>query len=188
MSIATTTGDGGQTSLADGRRVSKCSDRVEAYGMVDELIAQIGLARATCRHKDVGSLARCLQRDLFGVADALARDEGAMAIDAARLEEVTRHVHRIEGQDGILLDWALPGEHGGAAAFDVARTVCRRTERAVVRLRDGGGAVHPTVLAFLNRLADLLWLLSRIVERDAGVDAALRQPGQDGARWSRAWP
>lgn len=187
MSIATTTGDGGQTSLADGRRVSKGDARVEAYGTVDELIAQIGLARGLCHHEEAAAIAKAVQRDLFGVAEALVCDEAPKAVDPARIEDLTRHIHRIEQQDGILIDWAIGGEHAGAAAFDVARTVCRRAERVAVRLRDGGASVHTSVIAFLNRLADLLWLLGRLVERDAGVDASLRRPGHSGNRWSKAW-
>jgi len=70
----------------------------------------------------------------------------------------------------------------------VARTVCRRSERVVVRLRDSGGGVHPSVIIYLNRLADLLWLIGRLIERDAGVDASLRRPEEGGRRWSKAWP
>lgn len=189
MSIATQTGDTGETSLIGGRRVSKGDSRVEAYGTVDELIAQIGLARALCAHDEVASIARGLQRDLFAVAEALASDEGTPKhMDSARVSDITSHVHRIEKQDGILIDWAIPGDHAGAAAFDVARTVCRRAERLTVRLRDAGERVDPSVITYLNRLADLLWLLGRLIERDCGVDSSLRRPHQSGSRWSRAWP
>lgn len=189
MSIATQTGDTGETSLVGGRRVSKGNPRVEAYGTVDELIAQIGLARALCAHDEAASIAKGLQRDLFGVAEALASDEGTPnARDSARLSEITSHVHRIEKQDGILIDWAIPGDHAGAAAFDVARTVCRRAERLTVRLRDAGDRIDPSVITYLNRLADLLWLLGRLIERDRGIDSALRRPDESGSRWSKAWP
>jgi cob(I)alamin adenosyltransferase len=189
MSIATQTGDAGETSLIGGRRVSKGDARVEAYGTVDELIAQIGLARALSGHDEARSLATMLQRDLFAVAEALASDSDPMkAIDAARVTDITSHIHRIEGLEGILLDWAIAGDHAGAAAFDVARTVCRRAERLAVRLRDAGQGVHPTVITYLNRLADLLWLLGRLIERDCGVDSALRRPEDAGKRWSKAWP
>lgn len=189
MSIATQTGDTGHTSLIGSRRVSKGDARVDAYGTIDELIAQIGLARALCDHEEAAGLAKTIQRDLFTVAEALASDrEPLKEIDIARIDDVTGHVHRIEGQEGILLDWAIAGDHEGAAAFDVARTVCRRSERIVVRLRDSGERVHPSVIAYLNRLADLLWLLGRLIERDGGVDASLRRPGAGGTRWSKAWP
>jgi cob(I)alamin adenosyltransferase len=187
MSIATTTGDLGQTSLADGRRVSKGDMRVETYGTVDELISQIGLARGLCQHEEAAAIAKELQLHLFAVAEALASHDLLIEIDPARVETLTSHIHRIERQDGILVDWAVAGEHAGAAAFDVARTVCRRAERVAVRLRDSGATMHPSVLAYLNRLSDLLWLLGRLVERDAGVNASLREPHHSDKRWSKAW-
>jgi cob(I)alamin adenosyltransferase len=189
MSIATQTGDTGKTSLVSGKRVSKGDARVEAYGTIDELIAQIGLARALSGHGEAASVAKVIQRDLFAVAEALASDEDPRtSIDAARLSEITGHVHRIEQLDGILLDWAIAGDHAGAAAFDVARTVCRRAERVVVRLRDSGESVDPSVITYLNRLADLLWLLGRLIERDRGIDSSLRRPEDADKRWSKAWP
>jgi cob(I)alamin adenosyltransferase len=189
MSIATQTGDAGETSLVGGRQISKGDPRVEAYGTVDELIAHIGLARALCAHEEAASIAKELQRDLFAVAEALASDADAPGrIDAARVSDITSHVHRIETQEGILIDWAIAGDDAGGAAFEVARTVCRRAERVVVRLADSGERIDPSVIVYLNRLADLLWLLGRLIERDHGVDAALRRPGDGGPRWSKAWP
>jgi cob(I)alamin adenosyltransferase len=188
MSIATKTGDTGSTALVGGGRVSKGNGRVEAYGTVDELGAQLALARSLCAHHEAAAIAKAIQRDLFAVAEVLASgDLPPKSLDRARLDEITAHVHRIEQQDGILIDWAIPGDHAGAAAFDVARTVCRRAERLVVRLRDDGAAIDPSVISYLNRLSDLLWLLGRLVERDAGIDARLRR-GDDGPRWSKAWP
>ena len=189
MSIATQTGDGGETSLIGGSRVSKGDARVEAYGTIDELIAAIGLARALSGHEEAANLGKAIQRDLFAVAEALASDqEPPKDIDCARVDDITAHVHRIEQQHGILLDWAVAGEHAGAAAFDVARTVCRRAERAVVRLRDAGERIHSSVITYLNRLADLLWLIGRLIERDGGLDASLRRAADGGKRWSKAWP
>ncbi len=189
MSIATQTGDAGMTSLVGGRRISKGDARVEAYGTVDELIAHIGLARALAAHDEAASIAKQLQRDLFAIAESLASDEDPPTrVDAACVNNITGEVHRIEKQDGILIDWAIAGDHAGAAAFDVARTVCRRAERLVVRLRDSGERIDPSVIVYLNRLADLLWLLGRFIERDRGVDSSLRRPDEGGARWSKAWP
>jgi cob(I)alamin adenosyltransferase len=189
MSIATQTGDNGQTSLVGGKRISKGHLRVDAYGTVDELIAQIGLARALSGHVEAAAIAKELQRDLFAVAEALASDEQPpKCMDAARISDITTHVHRIETQDGVLIDWALAGDDGGGAAFEVARTVCRRAERLVVRLADEGESIDPSVVVYLNRLADLLWLLGRLIERDHGVDTGLRRAGDPRSRWSKAWP
>ncbi len=103
------------------------------------------------------------------------------------VERLTAEVHRIEKMEGILSDWSLPGEHAAAAAFDVARTVCRRAERCVVRLAETGEEVSAETIAYLNRLSDLLWLFGRLLELRAGVDTSLRDQGHRGPRWSRAW-
>ena len=97
-------------------------------------------------------------------------------------------MHRIEALDGIRADWSIWGEHRSAAAFDVARTTCRRAERALVRLHETGVAVQPPILVYVNRLSDLLWLFSRKLEHDAGVNSSLRDAtGKSGNRFSRAW-
>jgi cob(I)alamin adenosyltransferase len=109
-------------------------------------------------------------------------------IDPARVDRLTAEVHRLEAIEGMLADWSIPGEVRAAAAFDVARTVCRRAERGVVRLIESGGAVQPAILAYLNRLSDLLWLVGRKLELDAGVNSSLRDgTGKTGNRFSRAW-
>jgi cob(I)alamin adenosyltransferase len=81
----------------------------------------------------------------------------------------------------------LPGEDVASAAFDVARTVCRRTERLAVRLKDEGVSIQPNVLRYLNRLSDLLWLFGRLVEVELQINSKLREGDNKGPRWSRAW-
>jgi cob(I)alamin adenosyltransferase len=191
MSIATKRGDGGETGLAGGIRVSKAHLRVEAYGTVDELNTFMGLARVMNDDPEVKELVKALQRELFKLGSALATAPNGRKpeppITSEMVEGLTAHVHRIEATDGILADWSIPGEHPASAAFDVARTVCRRAERQVVRLIESGEPVNPQVLAYLNRLSDVLWLLGRFVEKQAGVDARLRDSHAPGAKWSRAW-
>jgi len=191
MSIATKRGDGGETGLAGGIRVSKGHLRVEAYGTVDELNTFMGLARVMNDDPEVKDLVKALQRELFKVGSALATAPNGRKpeppITSEMVAALTAHVHRIEATDGILADWSIPGEHPASSAFDVARTVCRRAERQVVRLIESGEPVNPQVLAYLNRLSDLLWLLGRLVEKQAGVDATLRDSQTPGAKWSRAW-
>src|SRR5687768_12340395 len=99
MSIATKGGDDGRTSLVDGARVSKGHDRVEAYGLVDELIAQLGLARSLCEHQDAAAIARSVQAQLFAVAESLGRGTAATPIDPAHIDELTGRVHHIEQLD-----------------------------------------------------------------------------------------
>ena len=191
MSIVTKHGDGGQTGLVGGVRVSKASLRVEAYGAVDELTSQIGFARAMCPDAAVGELLKDIQREMFAIGGALAtpkpRPGKAPAVNAAMVERLTAEVNRIEAIDGVLGDWAIPGEHAVSAALDVARTVCRRAERRVVQLAESGEEVNADLLAYLNRLSDLLWILGRQIETGAGVDAALRTGEMGGPKWSRAW-
>jgi cob(I)alamin adenosyltransferase len=98
-----------------------------------------------------------------------------------------REVERIEAMPGILDDWSVPGELAGSAAFDVARTVCRRAERLAVALHEAGEIENPHILAYLNRLSDVLWLIGRLLELRAGADAKLRSAETPGPRWSRAW-
>ncbi|MCI0615802.1 cob(I)yrinic acid a,c-diamide adenosyltransferase [bacterium] len=189
MSISTKRGDSGETSLAEGRRVSKASLRVEAYGGIDELISSIGFARSICEDAEVAELAKTIQRELFLISSAIAtpQDKEVPEIKDSLVDSLTEHVHRIEKVEGILSDWSIPGEHSTSATFDVARTVCRRVERSVVRLIENGEKIQPNVLAYLNRLSDLLWLFGRLIELRSGADASLRSKEKPGKRWSRAW-
>lgn len=191
-SIATMRGDTGETSLAGGVRVSKSAVRVEAYGTVDELNAALGWARSICGDPGIAGLTRNIQQDLFKIASALATPPGSakapVPIEASMVNRLTDEVHRIEAIDGMLSDWSLSGDLPAAAAFNLARTVCRRAERGVVRLTESGDVVQPELLSYLNRLSDLLWLLARQLEHDAGINSSLReQTGKSGNRWSRAW-
>lgn len=191
-SISTLRGDGGETSLAGGIRVSKASVRVDAYGNIDELNATLGFARSICEDADMAAFTKLVQQDLFKIGSSLATPPESpkpqIAIDPALVDRLTSEVHRIEAIEGILADWSISGEHRAAAAFDVARTVCRRAERGLVRLRETGETVQPAILAYLNRLSDVLWLFGRKLEHDAGVSGSLRDvTGKSGNRFSRAW-
>ena len=191
-SIATKKGDGGQTSLTGGQRVSKSAIRVEAYGTVDELNSTMGFARSICEDANLRDRTRAIQLELFQVGSALATPpenrKGKPPLSAAMIDALTDQVHELEAIEGMLSDWSIPGEHAAAAAYDVARTVCRRAERCVVRLIDTGEVVDDNVLPYLNRLSDLLWLFGRKLELDAGVSGSLRDANRkSGPRWSRAW-
>jgi cob(I)alamin adenosyltransferase len=191
MSIATKRGDGGQTGLPGGVRVSKAHPRVECYGTIDELISQLGLARALANDVEIHELTRNIQRDLFKVGSAIGTTPDSRKLPPAITSEMVavldREVERIEAMPGILKDWSVPGELASSAAFDVARTVCRRAERLAVALAETRDITNPEVLKYLNRLSDVLWLIGRVLELRAGANAALRSPDQPGPRWSRAW-
>jgi len=192
MSIATKKGDAGQTGLAGGIRVSKSSLRVEAYGTVDELNSALGFARSLCEDLELRERTKRIQRELFQIGSALATPPESrkpqVPVTEEMVESLTRQVYEIEATEGLLSDWSLPGEHTVAAAYDLARAVCRRAERSVVRLMESGEFVAPNVLPYLNRLSHLLWLCGRKLEMAAGVNSNLRATnGKEGPRWSRAW-
>jgi len=191
-SISTTRGDAGETSLAGGVRVSKSSVRVETYGTIDELNSSMGFARSICEDAELAALTKSIQQELFAIGSSLATPPDSpkpqITIDSKLVDRLTEEVHRIEAIDGILADWSIPGEHRAAAAYDVARTICRRAERGLVRLQESGDIVQPSILAYVNRLSDLLWLIGRKLEHDAGVSGSLRDvTGKAGNRFSRAW-
>ncbi|HTH49741.1 MAG TPA: cob(I)yrinic acid a,c-diamide adenosyltransferase [Candidatus Limnocylindria bacterium] len=176
MSIATRTGDAGQTGLMYNRRVAKSHPRVEAYGSVDELNAALGLARAHATDAFVKDSLLPIQEDLVvlmgelatGVED-LARyvKDGYELVTPALTEKLDHLVTEIEAQQVSFKGWATPGATVGSAALDVARTTCRRAERRVVALHDAGQLQNPEIIIYLNRLSDLLWLLARWVETQA---------------------
>lgn len=177
-SIATRTGDDGTTALMYGRRVSKAHARVAAYGTADELNAALGFARATADDAWIREVLVTTQGELVGLMGELAVDdpdrERYLKSKLARLEEahltrLDQAVATVEARQIRFEGWATPGATLHAAALDLARTVCRRTERAIVALGESGSALNPVVLRYLNRLSDLLWLLARVEETAKGL-------------------
>jgi cob(I)alamin adenosyltransferase len=191
MSITTKRGDGGQTGLAGGIRVSKADLRVESYGSIDELNTVLGFARSICQNKEIAGWTEEIQRTLFRVGSALATPleskKQPPVISTEDIDMLTNLVHEIEATEGLLSDWSLPGAHTESAAFEVARAVCRRAERAAVRFVENGGIVQPTILPYLNRLSDVIWLFGRLIEFNAGIESWLRPESKGGPKWSRAW-
>jgi cob(I)alamin adenosyltransferase len=174
VKIYTKTGDSGETSLFDGSRVRKTDIRVAAYGEVDELQASLGVARAAGLDADLDEMCVTLQRDLFAVGARLADPSHRIA---ARVEKATvtdAHVLRLEGWIDQLDLEVPPLRHfilsGGCLAgawLHLARTVCRRAERAVLAI--GEGAVEPVVIVYLNRVSDLLFTMARAANARAGT-------------------
>jgi cob(I)alamin adenosyltransferase len=172
MKIYTRTGDAGQTGLFGGARVRKDDVRVEAYGTVDETNAALGLARASGGlGDDVDAQLGHIQEDLFVVGAELACVPDK--IDRLKMQLIgpdaaTRLERLIDAaEDGLppLTSFVLPGGTSSAAALHLARTVCRRAERAVLGLSD----VRPDIVIYLNRLSDLLFVLARQANHRAGV-------------------
>ena len=194
-SIATKHGDAGTTALIGGLRTLKSDPRVESYGDVDELNSSLGFARSLCSQPDIRDWTEHIQKTLFQVGAALATPPENRKKDPvltqADVDHLTTLVHQIEATPGILADWSLPGVHTQSAAYEIARTVCRRAERAAVRLQqmspEGESWVLPEVLAYLNRLSDLIWLFGRLIEVRANVDSTLRDETKPGPGFSRAW-
>jgi cob(I)alamin adenosyltransferase len=190
-SVSTRKGDAGITRLGGGGQISKADSRVEAYGSIDELNTFIGVARANCADSEVCAVIRAIQRELFVVGSAVSTRPEAKKpipeITKAMVQRLDELVERWETEPGILRDWSIPGEFAGSAAFDAARAICRRAERANVRYVTSGGVIQPTVLEYLNRLSDVLWLCARVIEARHGIDARLRDDAHPGPPWSRAW-
>jgi cob(I)alamin adenosyltransferase len=136
VNISTKRGDSGQTSLVGGMRISKGELRVETYGTIDELNSVLGFARSICADTEVCEIVKVIQREIFTMISSLATPANSLKkpapITTEMVDALTAHVHRIEKIDGILLDWSLPGEHNVSAAFEMARTVCRRTDSSSV--------------------------------------------------------
>jgi cob(I)alamin adenosyltransferase len=175
MKIYTRTGDGGETGLFGGGRVSKDHPRTAAYGEVDELNSAIGVVRATAPAELFDDLLEGIQRDLFAIGGRLATpapEKVAEAIAKAvlppeRAESFERAMDDAEQELPPLRAFVLPGGTPKAAGLHLARTVCRRAERSVVRLARAE-EVPPEILVYLNRLSDLLFTLARLANHRAG--------------------
>jgi cob(I)alamin adenosyltransferase len=173
VTIYTRTGDSGETALFDGSRVSKAAPRVEAYGDVDELNAVLGVARASGVDADVSDRLLAVQRDLFALGARLADPNERIAgrvtkatLSEADVRRLEAWIDQLEAELPPLRRFVIPGGSPAAATLHLARTVCRRAERRIVEL--GQAAVEPPLLAYVNRLSDLLFVLARIVDRRAG--------------------
>ncbi len=176
-SITTKQGDRGQTGLIGGITVSKSHIRVDALGHIDELSACIGLARAICQDVEIKDILKQIQRELFVVNSSLAAPPDSQKKKAIvsndMVETLTKQVEQIENIPSIVMGWAVAGEYLESAYLEVARTVCRRAERQVVKMKEEGEKFDLPVIAYLNRLSDLLWLLARLTELRAGITANL---------------
>ena len=174
MKIYTRTGDSGDTALFDGTRVPKSDGRVAAYGDLDELNAWLGFVCAQEPGEDVVGQIQQIQRDLFAVGARLADPRHRIAERvtkaAVTADDISRLEHWIDEYDAntpALRRFILAGGAPAGAALHVARTVCRRAERAMVEL--GSGAFEIELLQYVNRLSDLLFTMARAVNHRAGV-------------------
>jgi cob(I)alamin adenosyltransferase len=166
MKIYTKTGDGGETGLFGGPRVFKDDPRVEAYGEVDELNAVLGLVRCEEIEGRIDQLLATIQNELFDLGAELASPEpervGTKRVTAAQAGVLESAIDEYEARLPPLKNFILPGGVRAAALLHLARTVCRRAERRVVALRRHE-PISADMVVYLNRLSDLLFVLSRAV-------------------------
>jgi cob(I)alamin adenosyltransferase len=172
--IYTKTGDAGETSLFDNTRVSKSDVRVDAYGEVDELNANLGAVCASGVDADLATEIEKIQKELFAIGARLADPRSRIAErvtkaavadkDVTRLEQL---IDALESELPPLRRFILPGGSSSGAMLHQARTVCRRVERRIVAL--GADAVEPIVIVYLNRLSDLLFVMARVANHRAGM-------------------
>ena len=185
--IYTKTGDDGTTALGSGERVPKTAARIEAYGTVDETNAAIGMARLMLGpdRRDVAAMLARIQNDLFDLgADLCVPDRGEplpytpLRIKDAQAERLEREIDAMNGEMAPLTSFVLPGGSNAGAALHLARTICRRAERHIVRLKLEGEPVSDAACRYINRLSDHLFVASRYVN-GKGKDDLLWQPGQN---------
>ena len=171
--VYTKYGDTGQTSLLYGGRVSKNNPHTEAYGMTDEAVSAMGLARALSEDPEVKTILKELQREMFTVGAELATAPDqyetyqkhfnpVTAEMVTRLEEL---IDRMLAEAPLPRVFILPGASGSSAAMDMARCMTRTAERRVVALDEVGGLTNPEILRYLNRVGDLLFVLARYQDR-----------------------
>lgn len=177
MKIYTRTGDAGETALYGGGRVPKDHHRVAAYGTVDELNATVGWAVASVADAEIRERLARVQHDLFALGAVLAsappregrtRPKGVPDVPTDRVTDMEQWIDDADGELTPLKAFILPGGSPGAAALHLARTVCRRAERAVVHLATLE-PIEEGLLVYLNRLSDLLFTFARLENHRAGV-------------------
>ena len=174
--IVTRTGDSGTTGLGDGSRVPKDSARIEAIGGVDELNSSVGVVLAETLPAPIQSLLTDIQHDLFDLGGELSIP-GHTAVTPAHIERLENAVERYNADLPPLKEFILPGGTRPAALVHVARTVCRRAERAVVALAAHDPVSQPSRV-YLNRLSDLLFVLARALNRAGDSPDVLWQKGR----------
>ena len=184
MKIYTTTGDNGETSLYGGRRVPKDSLRIESYGTVDELNSALGVARAWKPAPDIDGILVRIQNKLFVLGADLAtpEDKKGASVERIRNEDVKdleRTIDTFDSQLKPLASFILPGGSHLAAQLHLARTICRRAERLVVRL-SREEKIESTCIVFLNRISDLLFVLARYANKLDGQEEMPWSARRDG--------
>jgi len=181
MKIYTKTGDDGSTGLLGGARVSKAEPRIDCYGLVDELNATLGWAGAVTPIGELPEHLRSIQSELFVIGSHLAVADGAAPpatlppLEESAVARLEMQIDAAVARLPALRNFILPGGSEQAARLHVARTVCRRAERALVRFAQDR-PVPPIILTYLNRLSDWLFVQARLANGQNGIEDALWKP------------
>lgn len=178
QSIVTKRGDGGETDLLYGGRVSKTDPRTEAGGALDEAVSALGLARALSGEPLVRTVVDELQRALFTLGAELATDAESheklaqhfKAVSAEMTQALEAHIGALDAEVDLPPSFIVPGASPASAALDVARSVLRRAERRAVALLERSMLANPEVLRYLNRASDLVFMLARYEDRALPVE------------------
>ena len=181
--IYTKYGDHGETSLLYGGRVSKNNPHSEAYGITDEAVSAMGLARAMSEDSRVKDNLRDLQRDLFTIAAELATDpekyelfqQHFKPVTMEMVENLEQTIDQLEEDVEMPTVFILPGGTPASAAIDMARCIIRTAERRVVALKEESLLTNDHIISYLNRLGDLLFVLARYQDRDLPIERATGQ-------------
>jgi cob(I)alamin adenosyltransferase len=178
--VYTKFGDKGETSLLYGGRVSKNSVNTESYGITDEAVSAMGLARSLSDSEKVKDILRDLQRELFTIAAELATDPGKYDLFKEHFTPVTQSmvdkleeiIDSLEEEFEMPKVFVLPGGSPASSAIDMARTIIRTAERRVVAVSESGLLTNELILSYLNRLGDLLFVLARYQDKELPIERA----------------
>ena len=178
-SVTTKKGDSGYTDMLYGDRVSKADDIIEACGILDEVVAQTGLARAASNDDWIKERLLQIQNKLFSVGAELATtaemrarlNQKFVTIETTDVEQLeTEIIDYIEQRIDLGNSFIIPGNSQASAMIDMAKTVVRRLERYVVKLETNGKVHNPNIIKYLNRLSDAMFLLARYQDRELGQE------------------
>ncbi len=181
--VYTRFGDQGETSLLYGGRVSKNNPHTEAYGITDEAVSAMGMARAFTEDQRVYDTLRDLQRELFTIAAELATDPGKYelfqqhfaSVTPEMVENLEKTIDSLEENFVMPTVFILPGGSPASAAIDLARCIIRTSERRVVAVKEAGLLTNGLIISYLNRLGDLLFVLARYQDREMPFERATGQ-------------
>lgn len=176
--IYTRSGDDGETGLLFGGRVSKADPRCEAFGSVDEAVSALGLARSLVKSAKLRDIIMVVQRELFTVGAELATDPSQYAklethfrvVTAEAVARLEAIIDELNAEINLPPEFILPGTSAASGALDLSRSILRRAERRVVVVKESGLLPNPEVLKYLNRLADLVFVMARYEDRDVPIE------------------